>query len=70
MLISPIMALRIYQIVRSELLGNDESIIIHVHDYELLISAVFLRYLLPALMNKQQKTFQQNQKIPVNPSGK
>ena len=47
MLISPIMALRIYQIVRSELLGNDESIIIHVHDYELLISAVFLRYLLP-----------------------
>ena len=41
------MALRIYLIVKSELSGNAEGIVIHVHDYELLISAVFLRYLLP-----------------------
>ena len=27
--------------------GNAEGIVIHVHDYELLMSAVFLRYLLP-----------------------
>jgi drug/metabolite transporter (DMT)-like permease len=36
----------------------------------IIIVAMILRYLLPALMNKKQKTFQQNQKIPVNPSGK
>lgn len=47
MLVSPVMALRIYRLVNRELSGNAEGTVIHVHDYELLISAVFLRYLLP-----------------------
>lgn len=47
MLVSPVMALRIYRLVIRELSGNAQGTVIHVHDYELLISAVFLRYLLP-----------------------
>lgn len=47
MLVSPVMALRIYRLVNRELSGNAQGTVTHVHDYELLISAVFLRYLLP-----------------------
>lgn len=65
MVVSPVMALRIYRIVNRELSGNSDGTVIHVHDYELLISAVYLRYLLPGrvvMVYDRHELFETNKK--------
>jgi hypothetical protein len=44
--ISPLLALKIYQLYRKLLSDSSEFTIIHVHDYELLLTAQYLRVLL------------------------